>query len=190
MAVLVIKSEPKCKLCQHPRRVEIDELLELRADRARDKDGNFTHTTDQVIAMLRADFEVENPTLDNLKIHWRKHCARTQATTAVAAQEAAADKLIQILTGEVKVDVDTDLDRLWAIGLAEIEARISRGERSGITPDLMVRIAQEKGRRQHNEVTHELLTALTGGIGQALGQGVKQIGRAEVVDADVRELTS
>lgn len=184
MAVLAIKTETKCKLCVHTHRPEIDAWIERRSNREVDTDG-VRINLEYVLEKMRG-LGVENPTEENVKNHWQKHCARTADTTVVATKTAAAEALIKILSGEVTVDVNRDLDRLWAIGLAEIEARIAAGERSGITPDVLLRVAQEKTRRAHNETQADLLTALTGGIAAAF-RPVKEIDAAEVIDVEIEE---
>jgi len=185
MAVLALKTEPKCKLCTHPARAEIDALIERRSNRETMEDGTRVN-----IEYIIAEFEkmgVVNPTGDNVKNHWLKHCSRTSETTVVATQKAASEALIKILSGEVTVDVNRDLDRLWAIGLAEIEARIATGERSGITPDVLLRVAQEKTRRAHNETQSELLNMLGTGLAAAFKPAAKQIEEA-TIDAEIIEI--
>lgn len=184
MAVIASKHEPRCKLCSHPQRPEIDRLLEMRSKR-QTVDGVRVNA-EYVIERLR-EMEVDNPTEDNIKDHWRKHCTVTTDGSIEAQQQAAANEILKILAQGGSVDINSDLDKLWAIGRAEIEARVSRGERSGITPDIMLRIAQEKTRRQHNETQDELLKALTGGIAAAITAPPKQIDGAEVVEVEAVE---
>lgn len=188
MAVLAIKTEPKCKLCTHPNRPEVDALIERRSNREELEDGTRVNL-EYVLARFR-ELGVDNPTEENIKNHWQKHCQKTTSGTVIATQDAAAEKLLAIMRGDIVVDVNADLDRLWAIGLAEIEARLSRGEKSGITPDVLLRVAQEKTRRAHNETQSELLTALTGGIAGALSgrAAARQISDASVVDAEAVEV--
>jgi len=185
MAVLAIKTEPKCKLCTHPARAEIDALIERRSNREELEDGTRINIG-YVIERLR-EFGVLNPNEENVKNHWQKHCTKTSSTTVVATQTAAAEKLIEILSGKVVVDVNADLDRLWAIGLAEIEARIAAGERSGITPDVLLRVAQEKTRRAHNETQSELLNMLGNGLVNAFRPPPKQIDDAVIDVAAIEE---
>lgn len=199
MAVLAIKHEPKCKLCQHPQRSQIDTLLELRSALQNDAEGNRVNS-DYVIEKL-VGMGVINPTLDNLKNHWRRHCEVTTEEAVVKGQVMAAQRMLDILSGAYTVDLNAELDKLWAIGIAEIEGRIAAGEKSGITPDILMRIAQEKTRRSHNESQDELLKALAGGIAAvapalagairpALPEGPRVIGEAHVIEADAVEVES
>lgn len=166
MAVLASRSESKCKLCQHPQRADIDALLERRSNKESDEAGNRINAT--YVLRTLGEWGVTNPTEDNIKIHWRRHCEKIQSETLEAVQHAALQKLEEMERDGVHIDVNQDLDWLWAIGLAEIRERIARGEKSGITPDLLMKVAAEKTRRQHNESQDELLRALTGGIAGAL----------------------
>ena len=194
MAVLASRSEPRCKLCQHPRRAEIDALLERRSNKEKDEAGNRINL--EYVLRTFGEWGVQNPNEDNIKIHWRKHCERIQSEALEAVQHAALQKLEEMERDGVVIDINRDLDWLWAIGLAEIRERIARGEKSGITPDLLMKIAGEKTRRQHNETQDELLRALAGGIAGALAANQPvQLGRTadlelpavEVEEAEVVE---
>jgi hypothetical protein len=185
MAVLPIKHEPKCKLCSHDRRPDIDAILELRSNLGVDDGGNRVNL---VYVLERfAEWGVVNPTADNVKNHWRKHCQVINSEAMEAAQSAALVELERMDREGVHVDVNRDLDWMWGIGLAEIRGRVARGEKSGITPDMLMKVAAEKTRRQHNESQDELLKALTGGVAEAftqLGRGPKALPiPVEVIEA-------
>lgn len=195
MAVLAIKSEPRCKLCQSPERAAIDALLEQRSNGESDDQGNRINLA--YVLRQFAAWGVANPNEDNVKVHWRKHCQKNTSQVVAAANEQAAEAVIKILRGEGDpVDVNADLDKLWAVGMAELDARIARGERSGLTPDMLLKIAAEKSRRSHNETQDSLLHALVGGIGASLQQAAspRKLPEGEVVleieatDAEVTEV--
>jgi len=185
VAVLAIKSEQRCKLCSHVRRTDIDALLERRSNLEEDSAGNRINAV-YVIAQLR-DWGVVNPTEENLKSHWRKHCEKITGTDVELVQTAALEAVAQMREGS-HPDINFDLDMLWKIGVAEIMDRVARGLPSGLSPDLVLKIAAEKGRRQHNETQDELMRTLVGGVGLALSQR-QQVELPEVVeDAEVKEL--
>lgn len=187
MTVRAIKTEPKCKLCQHPKRAEIDGWIERRSNHEIDDSGNRING-EYVLRELK-ELGVVNPTIENVALHFRKHCEKVDSGTAAALEIAAteaASTVLAILRGDTeKRDLDTDLDVLWAIGIAEIEARVARGERTGITPDLMMKIAAEKNRRAHNETQADLLGALVGGIGHALSGQARQLETGRFEKADI-----
>jgi len=133
------------------------------------------------VKKLVEEWGVVNLTEENVKGHWKLHCRVTTSEAVEAEQDAAYERMIQILRGEFEVDVNTDLDRIWAMGMARLESRIARGEDPGITPDLMMKVAAEKTRRQHSETQDELIRMLTGGIQRHIGGGAKSIGEADVV---------
>jgi hypothetical protein len=175
VAVIASKTEPKCKLCQHPQRTEIDALLEQRSSRATDENGVQVNG-DYVLARL-GEMGVSNPTRENLSVHWRKHCERVTGSKGDQLEEEQAkalDELIAILdSDEYPETMDGHLQKLWDLGLAEVKRRIMRGDSSGITLDQMRWIAGERTRRQHNESQSDLLAALTGGIAIAEITAVK-----------------
>jgi hypothetical protein len=172
-----LKTEPKCKLCQHPKRDDIDALLERRSQREKDENGVLING-DYVLAVL-AEWGVVNPTKENIGVHWRKHCERItggKGEEIDAGQQAALEELIEILqSGEYADNMDGQLERLWDLGLAEVKRRIMRGDSSGITLDQMRWIAGERTRRRDNESRNDLLTALTQGIATAEITAVKAV---------------
>lgn len=194
--VVATKSEPKCKLCRHPQRAEIDHLLELRAARTRGPDGQLAYPLSVVLAKLE-EWGVENPNEDNVKNHWRKHCEVVDETrgTEVAVQvDDTRDEMLAILDA-ADATVDGGLRAVWDVGMQRLRRKILRGEDPGVTTDHMLKAAAELTKRSHNEAQHELMTALTGGIAQALSRPAepKQIGppdgeQAVVIEAEYSEL--
>jgi hypothetical protein len=185
VAVLAIKNEPKCKLCQSPRRAEVDVLLERRSNLETDGIGKRINLA-YVLAAF-AEWGVTNPTEENVKTHWRKHCEKIESGVVEQMQTAALQALDRMERDGVVVNVNEDLDWLWAIGIAEIRERVARGDRSGITPDLLLKVAAEKTRRQHNESQEELLRSLAGGMAQALGERRVALGRPEALPEVVED---
>lgn len=186
MAVLAIKTEPKCKLCQHPERAAIDALIEQRANREKDADGNQINL-EYVLARL-IEWGVVNPNEDNIKIHWRRHCQRQTDQAVVAAIDAQLGAAQKLLEGGEHADVDDTLRTILTLGRADLEARVARGERV-ITVDHMLKAVAELTRRDHNQAQQDLLGALTMGIGAALGPAkpVKELAGAEVVEVEAVE---
>jgi len=189
VAVLAVKTEPKCKICTSPAREEIDLVIERRSNR------EAGINLDYVLKFMEG-CGLPNPVADNVTNHWKKHCVKTNSEGVAKAQEVAAVALSAIAAGKGDpLRVDDVLDRTIAIGMAEIEARLAAGKASGISPDIILRAVQEKTRRAHNETQSDLLAALGGGIAAALGQAaadktyVKRIAPAEVVDAEAVEVS-
>lgn len=185
MAVLHVKVEPRCKLCRHSRKEDINALLEQRSLRRADEDGNRVNLK-YVLARF-AEWGVENPTAENVKVHVQKHIEFVEDSVqvqALAAGQAKAKALARNAASHV--DVDENLRWIVSVGRAEIEERISQGQRSGITTDHILKATSELTRRAHNEAQHELLGALVGGIGHALSEGkqVKELPDAEVIEIE------
>lgn len=185
MAVLPLKDEPKCKLCRSGHRTRIDELLEIRSNRG-DLDGVKVNQ-DYVLAEL-GKMGVVNPTGDNIRIHWAKHCRVIEDEIVEQAQAGLMIRLHDMAVNGVTVDINKDLDKLWAIGMAEMEERIARGGMSGITPEMLMKIAAEKTRRSHNETQDKLMSVLAGGIAHAITGSKQVMLPTRIDDAEVIEL--
>lgn len=188
MSVIAIKTEPKCKLCRHEKRAEIDAILELRSNLTRGpetedgKKGELLWPLSRVLEQL-AEWEVPNPTEENVKGHWRKHCQVTTSKAVAEAQEVSDEEIERILAGGAHADVDDSLRLVVSLWQAQVRQRAARGEAINISTQDMMKAAAELTRRQHNETQAELMSTFTQGLGLALGAQPKQIEGAEVVEA-------
>lgn len=196
MAVLATKSVPSCKLCKHPRRAEIDVLLEKRSDKVRDPGTKKLLFTGEIVKRLLAEqFDVENPTDENINVHWRKHCEKVseeEAQEVASALDEHQEELLALVDGSDGT-VDGDLRVLFKLGMARIRGRILRGEDGGVSVDHVLKASAELTKRQDNEVKRDVLTALAGGVGLALSQAMqpKQLSQpVEVIDAEPVEETA
>ena len=185
MPVTVLKSEPKCKLCRSDFRTEIDALLEQRSNRAFDEAGN--RINEQYVLEKCAEYGVPNPTPDNLKLHWAKHCTVESNEVVTAAASAQLDKLEELLAGGEHANLDEALRSIVTLGVAGFRERIAKGM-NPISVDHVLKAAAELTRRSHNEAQEDLLSALTGGLAKALGQAPKQIGDGTVIDVEAKEV--
>jgi hypothetical protein len=168
VAVQAIKSEQKCKLCRHDERVRIDELLEKRSLRQKDADGVIVNL-EYVLAAFR-EMGVENPTLDNIKIHWKKHCRQVSDKQAAEEEAQRADLLEKILSGEIELaDIDESVRVMFTLGVEEVKDRARRGEKTGITIDHVIKFGDLLTKRRHNEKTEEMMAALGGAVAQVYG---------------------
>lgn len=167
MPVLATKTELRCKLCAHPRRPEIDALLERRSKRERDEDGNNINV-DYVRGRLR-EMGVPNPTAENIKVHWKKHCEVITSRELDVRQEAAIETVEKAKRGELEVSADEFLDFVIAQGFAEAEARILLDGRAGVTIDQALKAVEAKTRRRQEEAQADLLRSLGGGIQRVFG---------------------
>jgi len=184
VAVVPIKTELRCKICKSDFRTEIDTLLEQRSNRESDADGNRVNL--QYVQEKMTYFGVENPTLDNINAHWKKHCEVGSAEAVVSAQSAQLDALETLLAGGEHANLDEALRTIVTLGVAGFREKVAKGM-NPITVDHVLKAAAELTRRSHNEAQHDLLTSLIGGIGQALtpGKTPKQIESAEIIDYEM-----
>lgn len=168
MAVRATKTEPKCKLCRHEKRDEIDAILELRSKLTRDPvTKELIWTAPKVLAQL-AEWGVENPTEENIKTHWKRHCEVVSEESAAADDAAALEAFKKLLTGEAgHADADEMLRLVVSIWGAKVAEQIARGEVPNITTEQMLKAQAELTRRSTSETQHQLLTMFAQGMTQA-----------------------
>lgn len=186
MAVLPIKTEPKCKICVSEHRAEIDALLERRSNHESDSAGTRINAA-YVLARM-AEWGLRNPTEDNIKNHWRKHCEVVSGAEKEEVDAALSELNAEMLSVLDASDgtVDGDLRAIFKLGMKRVRGRILRGEDPGVSIDHALKASAELTKRQDNEAKHELLSALTGGIVQSLdaARPLKQIEGAEVIEGE------
>lgn len=172
MTVVATKTVKACTVCASPKRTEIDLLLEIRSKRGSLPNGQRVNG-EYLYALLR-EWEVFGEQQDmsieaSLKNHWRKHVeVITEAgekKKEVAADEAEAMALLA--RDPESMNVEAYLHRIIQIDAAETEARIARGEKSGVTKDHALKAAQELSRRGANQATGELMKTLGGALAEA-----------------------
>jgi hypothetical protein len=188
VAVRQIKSEKRCKICASTDRTEIDRLLELRS--IGEKIDGARVTGDYVLARM-GELGLRNPTLDNLKAHWKNHCEVVSDEFA-SQLEGAANAALEAIDKGATVDADASLDRILAIGMAEVEEKARNGQKVGISIDHILKAIDSKTRRGHTEAQSELLRSLGGGIEsvfkKALGGGEQKQLPETVEDAEFEEV--
>lgn len=183
MAVIQIKTELRCKVCSSDFRKEIEDLLEKRSNREYDEQGN--RINEQYVLEKCAEYGIRNPTIDNIKNHWRKHCETGSSKVIEAAATAQLDALEKVLAGGEHANLDEALRTIVTLGVAGFREKVAKGM-NPISVDHVLKAAAELTRRSHNEAQEDLLQSLIGGIGAALGPGKnpKQIGDGTVIDAE------
>ena len=168
MPILALTTEPKCKLCRHPERPAIDELIGRRS--AREKGVNLQY----VLERMR-ELGVVNPTEENIKTHLKKHCEvvseqQEQELAQVAASlEEEARALGARFDLEGAANADSLPDRVIALYDLHMRSELRQGRVPKVTPDQVRAFIDTKTRRRHNERLTDLLDlhahALTGAIG-------------------------
>ncbi|MBA2726532.1 MAG: hypothetical protein H0U53_11120 [Actinobacteria bacterium] len=192
MSVLAIKSEPLCKLCKHEQRAEIDAILELRSaltrgsDTPEGKKGALVWPLPKVLVQL-AEWGVVNPTDENVKIHWRKHCEVVREGVVAKAQATALDLVKRLQGGGRHADPDEVLRLVISVYNEELIARIARGETVNIPGDLMMKAQAELTKRSHSETQNDLLTMFGRGMNE-VGQGLQDAAKAIQDQRMVRQL--
>jgi hypothetical protein len=182
MAVRQIRSEQRCKICASPDRAEIDSLLELRSTLGKLEDG--TRVNGDYVLKRMGELGIRNPTIDNIKLHWKNHCEVVD--DALAEQlEGAAGRALEALDSGGTVDADAALDRIVAVGMAELEEKIRNGQKTGIGVDHIMKAIDSKTRRGHSEAQSELLRSLGGGISDVFKKALGKPTTAELEEATV-----
>lgn len=195
MPVLPIKTEPKCKLCKSADRAEIDALLEKRSRREQDPGGN--QINEAYVLERLAEWGIPNPTAENLKNHWKKHCQvisegdALRGEEADAKRDAAAIAVFERVLGPEWETVTPTPEQILELQRAlfpfQIRRDLEAGRPLGITWDQVRSGIDSSTRRRQEENTGKLIGALAGGIAQALGSKPEQpaIEGAVVEDAEV-----
>jgi hypothetical protein len=184
------KNEPKCKLCRHPERERIDQLLFARSERQQDPASGQNINLEYVLSALTG-LGVENPTEENCKTHWRKH---VEVVDAGAADEmdAVVTEMYAELIAAAPVDDDPVSNSRWQMKLwrARELARLRSGEGPSVTTDQAQTAARILVTARSNDAQEKLLGGLAGAIGGAMGaiggarKALPTVIEGEVVEAD------
>jgi len=196
VAARVADTNLRCKLCAHPKRAEIDALLELRSKREMN--------LGQVLEKL-TELGVKNPNVDNIKGHLGQKGNKPH-TTFVADEEKAKDDAVDEALKEAALEIfervmgadwrertptpDQVLEIQRALYLHKLELELREGKLPDITHDQVLKNIGEGTKRKHNEAQAELLK----GLGSAAGAFASRLLEPAVIDgeaieeAEVREL--
>lgn len=187
MAVRQIRDEKRCKICASPDRSEIDSLLELRSKGGKLDDVRVNG--DYVLKRM-GELGIRNPTVDNIKLHWKNHCEMVDDALGEQLDGAAERALAALEAGET-VNPDAVLQRVLALGAAELEEKARNGQKTGIGIDHILKAVDSMTRRSTSQSQNELLRELGGGISlvfkKAIGQAPEQLPEA-VEDAEFEEV--
>lgn len=150
------KTEPRCKICLHPKRIEIEQMMVLQARKERNEETGHLWTIDdiQAYALKHWDFVITD---ENYRNHIEKHfCIRESVQKAARMVAKQSDKLLQttVLT-EILADLQTDavLEEIIAFGVKNMRD----DEGASITPDLMLKAIQEKNKRREDDEFKDML---------------------------------
>lgn len=181
MPVLPIKTELKCKLCKHPEREAIDALLEMRSNRQKDAAGVLVNEAYVKDFLLKAG--VDNPTLDNIKNHWKKHCEVVKEETKEALEGEREKAIADLMARAHEMSLDDLMEWVARQGVHEAMLRELLEGKSGVTLDHSMKAVDTITRRKQENGQRKFFEALGGGIAKALSGGnVKQLEeRGEVV---------
>jgi len=125
MPVKAARMEPRCKICSHDRRPEIDLILELRSVHGKLPNGKVATLT-PVLQILGSEFGIENPTKENIDTHWKKHCEVVETL-----DEATSDMrlIAEAIASEIGDDWETRIlrpDDVEAIVYSHISKKLLR----------------------------------------------------------------
>ena len=162
------KNEPKCKLCRHGAREQIDQLLLARSERQVDVATGRQINLQFVLDALRG-LGVDNPTEENIKTHFRKHVEVVDAAAAAAMDQAAAEEFAELIAN-APVDDDPVSNSRWQLRLwrARELARLRSGEGPSVTTDQAQTAQRILVQARSNDAQEKLLGGLAGAFGGAL----------------------
>lgn len=166
--VVATRTVVRCKLCSHPQRSAIDQLLLRRSDGESDEEGDRINLA-YVRAKL-AEWGVPNPTEENVKNHWQKHCEKVSQEVAVRNEEKAVEVIEKVKSGDTSdlMTPDQFLDFVIAQSGAEAAMRIEADGKANITIDQGLKAIEVKTRRKADDGVNKLLTEVGKGIAGAM----------------------
>jgi hypothetical protein len=190
VAVVVARTGPRCKLCRHPRRADIDAELELRSRlNGQPDEKGVVHNLEYVLALFES-WGVENPTADNIKNHWGNESKHSYPVTDddAAAIEAAAGELSEeqlavvervlgedVIAGRATATPEQLLELQRALFPFELIQKIKEGKPLGITWDQLDRGLNTVTRRRSEDQAASLIGSLAGAIEQSARTAGKAI---------------
>lgn len=175
MAVVASRTVATCKICKSPHRQTVDALLERRSNR--EKGVNEEYVKAQ---MLELGFV--NPTTENLKTHWRKHCEVISDQQEEERGRVLDEALRRFAEGE-RISDDELLELIKFCGYYDLAKRVEAGEMTGVTIDQALKAVAEKTKRRHNEEAANLMRGVGGAIAAAFG-GPKPVAGATVLEIE------
>jgi hypothetical protein len=196
VAVLAIQTAPRCKLCQHARRQEIDALLERRSNGESDDTGRFN--LQRILDILGSpEFEVPNPTKENVTVHWSKHCEKVEQGQVDEQEEkkkALSTRALAMCEEEFGVDwqdrVLTNDEYLVFVRICaqyDLSQKILAGEKTGATIDHGIKSVGESTKRKSNEALDEIRKGMGLAL-QAVAQRELESGQRPALPAGVPEI--
>ena len=170
-----IKTQWNCKICQSPKRTQIEDVLAVW--KAGDKLPNGIQPTLRWItdhAPELWDFALNQ---DNIKSHLKRHFQITGAAGALQTrQNADVEAIREAAVDIVPVAVDEGLQEIVNIGMATIRQQPER-----ITPDHVLKAISELTRRKTNDRDALLMGALV----EALSKPKQAAPAGEVIEAEI-----
>lgn len=164
MGVVARETAVRCKLCQHHRRQDIDALLEMRSKRQQ-LDGQTVNLA-YVRAQL-AEWGVDNPTEENVKNHWQKHCEVVSEEAMVERRNRVKEIIDRVLGVGWENRIVTPDEYNAVIPQLSLHGLVDQGAGGkglGITPDHALKAISESTRRVKDEATADLFRALGGAV--------------------------
>lgn len=158
MPVNPVKSETRCKVCASEHRAEIDALLEKRAAHDKGEDGKVV--TQSVVLARMAELGIDNPTKENITVHWAKHCEVVADTADVDSHRKQMEAIFAGALGEnwrervVRPDEALPLiaNYLWQ----QIADQMMTGNRAGGLVETYQKVCAEMNRRKSDGAAKDL----------------------------------
>lgn len=177
------KTEPRCKICMSPRRIEIEKLLVKRKNREKSEGGELV-ALPYIMRYAQKEWGL-SLTEENLKGHEEKHFGYSQQVENAARQIARqSDVLLQtaVLT-EILADLDVDkvLDEVIGRGLRNLR----EVDGASITVDHLLKAIDSK----RKSGTASAIDSLVDAAAFSVTVKLEPIGRvqAPIIDAEIIE---
>lgn len=158
LIAVATETAPRCKLCQNAHRTEIDELIALRSQRLK--------KTPEILVQL-AEWGVENPTADNLKMHLKNHVELVTPEEYSQRADDVDEVFTQILGDgwQNRVPTPDEANELVrALAVRDLYRKAKEGKGVGLTADHLLKSVAEATKRKSDERVGGLLGTLVGAL--------------------------
>jgi hypothetical protein len=187
LAKIPSKTEPRCKICMHPKRLQIEQLLVMRARGERYGPEQKKVTYPYVIELAQELWGLRL-TEENIENHEARHFQVKKAIKRAKEQVAnASDKLVkQAVIAEILQELNAEdvLDEVMAYGLKNLREE----EGASVTVDHLLKATDQKLRRTQSAQLAELVDVTARAAKIGLDQLEKQAGTlVDVEEAEVEE---
>lgn len=183
-----VKTEGRCKICTHPKRLTLEALMVKQVNRESDDDGKRV-TRAYIIGYAAREFGLRL-TMENILGHQSKHFRYQESVNRMVGQlDGQSSRLLQVAAATEalgRVDRKALLDEFVVLGMGHIRDN----DGATITPDLVLRAIDLQRKEGESGGVPDVWRAAAGAIqvNVNVNGGSSEVKvQEEVVDVDAEE---